>query len=71
MVALLVSAWIEIWMIGMQQERNTVALLVSAWIEIIHKRSDRIGSAVALLVSAWIEIENHFAVKIALKSHSS
>ena len=55
-VALLVSAWIEI-LNGFETRVNTcVALLVSAWIEIKQIKDKSFNEYVALLVSAWIEI---------------
>ena len=57
-VALLVSAWIEI---SMKRSSHTllaaVALLVSAWIEMLQVKRGQSVVLVALLVSAWIEIQ--------------
>ena len=60
MVALLVSAWIEmmdiqVWIILSMK----VALLVSAWIEITAATKASQYYLVALLVSAWIEIYSY------------
>ena len=70
-VALLVSAWIEIFGLGVALVMYPlVALLVSAWIEIqLRRRLDQARS-VALLVSAWIEIRpktnGYFLIFVAL-----
>ena len=55
-VALLVSAWIEIFFYYQLLRQLQVALLVSAWIEIFYQDNFGIEPPVALLVSAWIEI---------------
>ena len=57
-VALLVSAWIEIFSIFCTLYQFIVALLVSAWIEINDLTPLILMYLVALLVSAWIEIDN-------------
>ena len=54
-VALLVSAWIETWLIAYRTHRAGVALLVSAWIETTYEYTEFETDVVALLVSAWIE----------------
>ena len=56
LVALLVSAWIEITRTIEWLGNGNVALLVSAWIEIAIIRCKAMLLIVALLVSAWIEI---------------
>ena len=56
-VALLVSAWIEIYPEDRALYNHLVALLVSAWIEIDKSVEELAGVVVALLVSAWIEIQ--------------
>jgi len=71
LVALLVSAWIEICVFKVNDYHNKVALLVSAWIEICVFKVNDYHNKVALLVSAWIEIgfKNDLA-GIWNKSHS-
>ena len=56
LVALLVSAWIEIFKLQNAELGENVALLVSAWIEIVQEGVSQISQLVALLVSAWIEM---------------
>ena len=56
LVALLVSAWIEISTSTCAITDTIVALLVSAWIEINGTMIIGGYDGVALLVSAWIEI---------------
>ena len=66
MVALFVSAWIEIEEKGMDTyKKMQVALFVSAWIEIFKKALIEHDATVALFVSAWIEINLH------MKLHTS
>ena len=59
MVALLVSAWIEIIYLRHCKLKGKVALLVSAWIEITAATKASQYYLVALLVSAWIEIYSY------------
>ena len=56
LVALLVSAWIEISNDADGHLLHIVALLVSAWIEICFGSYPLRPTLVALLVSAWIEM---------------
>ena len=56
-VALLVSAWIEIVNLRYAICAGCVALLVSAWIEMYIHNDTAFNQNVALLVSAWIEIK--------------
>ena len=70
-VALLVSAWIEILTLPIDLPLTTVALLVSAWIEIVAFLIKWVLQAVALLVSAWIEMSKVTAITFMnLLSHS-
>ena len=56
LVALFVSAWIEIIIEYCLTNSINVALFVSAWIEIIKAKNYKKHLPVALFVSAWIEI---------------
>ena len=56
LVALFVSAWIEIPLMMWSTSFFAVALFVSAWIEIPLKIIKKTNVMVALFVSAWIEI---------------
>ena len=56
LVALFVSAWIEIVVQNVILKMLKVALFVSAWIEILLNSLFSLTTAVALFVSAWIEI---------------
>ena len=55
-VALYMSAWIEISLIGKKQSVVDVALYMSAWIEIIFVALGHHECCVALYMSAWIEM---------------
>ena len=55
-VALFVSAWIEISVEKRSGIKRRVALFVSAWIEILELGQKLYLTRVALFVSAWIEI---------------
>ena len=70
-VALLVSAWIEINIVAHEMTEHWVALLVSAWIEISSLVRSSTFTQVALLVSAWIEIKELGIDYHLVASHSS
>ncbi|ETI70718.1 hypothetical protein BAVI_00865 [Neobacillus vireti LMG 21834] len=70
-VALLVSAWIEIRNMVSIRVAEFVALLVSAWIEILRLIPTAAARSVALLVSAWIEMQDLFEAANRAQSHSS
>ena len=56
LVAPLVGAWIEIYMVEVQTTPHHVAPLVGAWIEIVVSEHKEKNNYVAPLVGAWIEI---------------
>ena len=56
MVALYMSAWIEIFLLRVESNQEIVALYMSAWIEIRMGFPTLTSGLVALYMSAWIEI---------------
>ena len=70
MVALHVSAWIEIRVISDPLVVYSVALHVSAWIEIANFFASSFVIFVALHVSAWIEIYPSYHTYKFVRSHS-
>ena len=72
LVALPVSAWIEMLASALNPLIEGVALPVSAWIEILGPELGSVESPVALPVSAWIEITKLWDTKSSpsYRSHS-
>ena len=70
-VALYMSAWIEIVKFGWWLRRRIVALYMSAWIEIPNYIHYGWNNSVALYMSAWIEISGATPKCLANASHST
>ena len=71
LVALYMSAWIEIKIIQVFMEQPQVALYMSAWIEIHKTETQELTKTVALYMSAWIEIVNFVITRRYNRSHST